>query len=115
MVGMGRLIRQTGRSIQRMETKDFHHKAFPPQPRSARADHAKPGLRHARLAFLYQFQYVLPMKPVRFLGDSLKRLFTLPSLPKPVLHAFPEKTQATSSQDIAIAKERPAQLMKDRP
>jgi len=32
-----------------------------------------------------------------------------------VLHAFPKKTQATPSQDIAIAKERLAQLMRDRP
>ena len=32
-----------------------------------------------------------------------------------VLHAFPKKTQATLSRDIAIAKERLAQLMRDRP
>ncbi|MFZ4700566.1 MAG: type II toxin-antitoxin system RelE/ParE family toxin [Candidatus Methylumidiphilus sp.] len=32
-----------------------------------------------------------------------------------VLHAFPKKTQAMPGRDIAIAKERLAQLMRDRP
>jgi phage-related protein len=31
-----------------------------------------------------------------------------------VLHAFQKKTQATSKRDIDIAKERFAQLMRDR-
>ena len=31
-----------------------------------------------------------------------------------VLHAFQKKTQATSKQDLAIAKERFAQLMRER-
>ena len=31
-----------------------------------------------------------------------------------VLHTFQKKTQATSKQDLAIAKERFAQLMRER-
>lgn len=107
------------------------------------------------------------MKPLRFLGDSLKRLREFPKdakhdagyqldrvqrghqpadfKPMPsigggveeiriwddagtyrviytarladavvVLHAFQKKTQATSKQDLTIARERFAQLMKER-
>lgn len=114
-----------------------------------------------------QFSILHMMKPVRFLGDSLKCLRDFPedarhdagyqldkvqrgeqpddfkpmrSIGKGVeeirvrdhtgayrliyiarlaeavyvLHAFPKKTQATSSRDIAIAKERLGQLMRER-
>jgi phage-related protein len=88
------------------------------------------------------------MKPVIFLGDSLKALRDLPPddfKPMPsvgpgveeirvfdpsgayrviylarlaeavfVLHVFQKKTQATSLRDVALAKARFAQLMKDR-
>ena len=87
------------------------------------------------------------MKPVKFLGDSLKCLRSFPDDFKPmqsigkgveeirirddsgafrliyiarfaeavyVLHAFSKKTQATSSRDIAIAKQRLDLLIRGR-
>ena len=74
------------------------------------------------------------MKPVRFLGDSLKCLREFPNNARQdvgaaatfrvvytarlvgavyVLHAFQKKTQATSKRDIDTAKARFAQLMRD--
>jgi phage-related protein len=74
------------------------------------------------------------MKPVRFLGDSLECLREFPEdarhdagfhiyrviytarLPEAVyvLHAFQKKTQATSRHEVETARERFAQLKRER-
>jgi phage-related protein len=125
-----------------------------------------PGLLVGQLADYTQTD-IMTLKPLRFLGDSLKRLREFPKdakhdagyqldqvqrgrrpadfKPMPsvgkgveeirvweesgtyrviytarlvdavvVLHTFQKKTQATSKQDLAIAKERFAQLMRER-
>ncbi|MFN0182778.1 MAG: type II toxin-antitoxin system RelE/ParE family toxin [Aquabacterium sp.] len=58
------------------------------------------------------------MKAITFLGNSLACLRDFPEDARQdagyVLHAFQKKTQATSKQDIEIARSRYTELMRGR-